>query len=185
MGLCVNRAVECEAGGPDPQLSAELADSFESFYRREWDPMVRLAWSLTGQRMVAQEIAQDVMLVAFRNWSRISTYESTHVWIRRVTLHRCTSRFRRASTELRLLPRLARERIFASAPDEALSQIWQAVGRLPVRQREVVALRYLDDMTAASIAEVLEIGEDTVRTHLRRAHDRLATTLAAYAEEYP
>lgn len=181
--MCVNRTVTLEADRPDPQIPAELADSFEGFYRREWDPIVRLAWSLTGQRMVAQEIAQDVMLIAFRNWDRIANYHSPHVWVRRVTLHRCTSRYRRASTELRLLSRLARDRMFASAPEEALSQIWQAVGRLPVRQRQVVALRYLEDMTAASIAEILEIGEDTVRTHLRRAHDRLATTLAAYAKE--
>jgi RNA polymerase sigma-70 factor (ECF subfamily) len=51
------------------------------------------------------------------------------------------------------------------------------VRRLPRRQREVVVLVHVDDRSVADVAAVLGCAEDTVRTHLRRAHAHLARVL--------
>ena len=84
--------------------------SFDGFYRAEYPRAVRLAWSLTGRRVVAEELAQDAFLEAHRRWSAVSTYEQPGAWLRRVVINRSLSTLRRRSTETRLLLRLSRLR---------------------------------------------------------------------------
>jgi RNA polymerase sigma-70 factor (ECF subfamily) len=52
-----------------------------------------------------------------------------------------------------------------------------AVLELPIRQRAVVVLHYLDDLPVSEVAAVLGCSEGTVKTHLHRARRSLATTL--------
>ena len=47
------------------------AESFEAFYVREYPAVVRLAYALSGSRLVAGDIAQDAFLRAFHEWQRI------------------------------------------------------------------------------------------------------------------
>jgi len=51
------------------------------------------------------------------------------------------------------------------------------VRRLPRRQREAVVLRYVDVMEGAEIAEVMDVSESAVRTHLQRGREALAEAL--------
>jgi RNA polymerase sigma-70 factor (ECF subfamily) len=142
-----------------------------------------LAWTLTGRRALAQEIAQDVMLSAHRRWSHLRDYDRPDLWVRRATINCCTSVFRRASREARLLVRIGSQRQEVAAVAEALPEIWRTVAQLPRRQAQVVALRYLDDRSIADIALTLDMGQETVRTHLRRAHDTLAQRLGDPGKE--
>ena len=62
-------------------------------------------------------------------------------------------------------------------------EIWQAVAALPKRQAQVIALMFVDDLSVSEIAAVLECEENTVRTHLRRARQSLASRLGLEDEE--
>jgi RNA polymerase sigma-70 factor (ECF subfamily) len=150
---------------------------FDDFYRQHWSALVRLAWTLTGRRALAEEIAQDAMLSAHRQWSRVRLYDRPDLWVRRATVNRCTSAFRRASREARLLLRLGSRLRDGDPPTEPLPEIWRDVARLPRRQAQVIALRYLEDRSVSDIAAALKLGDETVRTHLRRAHVTLAHSL--------
>jgi RNA polymerase sigma factor (sigma-70 family) len=55
--------------------------------------------------------------------------------------------------------------------------VWQAILDLPIRQRACVALRYLDDMTEAQIADVLELPVGTIKSQLSRARTKMLLTL--------
>jgi RNA polymerase sigma-70 factor, ECF subfamily len=152
---------------------ADLAATYAS----EYASLLRLAVALTGRRELAEELVQDTFLAAQRNWSTIQKYDNAATWLRRVLSNRCVSRHRRAGTEARLLLRLRSEPEAApvAAADDVL---WKLVRSLPNNQRRSVALFYVDDLPVSEIARVIGCGEETVRTHLRRARATLAVLLS-------
>lgn len=155
--------------------------TFDDLFGREYPKVVRLAFALTGRRDVAEEEAQEAMLAAYRNWARLATYEDPSAWLRRVVVNRCTSVARRKMTEARLLVRLGAVRVEDPDLPEADDALWEAVRALPRRQRQVVALRFVEDRSVAQIAQIIGCDEPTVRTHLRRG--RLAVAAALGVEE--
>ena len=161
--------------GADP--SATTGGSFDAFYRAEYAAVVRLAYVLTGRRDVAEELAQDAFLAAHRRWDDISHYQNPSAWIRRVAANRCVSLSRRRVTELRLLVRLGQERPDDVPANDDGDHLWALVRRLPRRQAQVVALAFLEDRSVDEIADLLGMGEESVRTHLRRGRAALAAQL--------
>jgi RNA polymerase sigma-70 factor (ECF subfamily) len=146
--------------------------SFDSFYMREFPRMVAVVYAMTGSRWSAEELAQEAMLRAYRSWDQISTYDKPGAWLRRVTINLATSHLRRRVTEAKALVLLkAQARSPLPAHGEGEVVVWNAVRRLPRRQREAFALHYVDGLSTAEIGEVLDIAESTVRTHLQRARD--------------
>ena len=55
--------------------------------------------------------------------------------------------------------------------------VWEEVRRLPKRQRQVIALRYMDGQKVSQIGRILECSDNTVNTHLKRAKQTLAERL--------
>jgi RNA polymerase sigma-70 factor (ECF subfamily) len=157
--------------------------SFDEFYESQYRPVVRLAAALVGRWDVAEELAQDAFVALHVRWRRVSEYDSPETWLRRVVVNRSLSALRRRKVEARLLVRLAAERdrdVHRAASDRDL---WQVVAKLPKRQAQVVALLYVDGLTAIEVAAVLGCNENTVRTHLRRARASLAERLGDTSEE--
>jgi RNA polymerase sigma-70 factor (ECF subfamily) len=148
---------------------------FEEFYRAELPRLVALARALAGPE-VADDLAQEAMLVAYRRWSALSRYRSPEAWVRRTCANLAVSAFRRRLVELRGLARLASRPGLAEV-DEDSEAFWAAVRQLPTRQAQVAALRYLYGLTLAEISETLQISEGSVKVHLSRARSRLARTL--------
>ena len=151
--------------------------SFEAFYRADYAAVVRLAFTLTGRRDLAEELAQEGFLAAHRNWEKVSGFDDPSGWVRRVVSNRCVSSGRRHVTGLRLIARLSRERTVDPVLSDGSEEVWTAVRNLPKRQAQVLALAFLEDMSVAQIAAVLACGEETVRTHLRRGRIALADRL--------
>jgi RNA polymerase sigma factor (sigma-70 family) len=172
-------AANSECGSGTPAVVA----SFDEFYESQYRPVVRLAAALVGRWDVAEELAQDAFVALHARWGRVSEYDSPESWLRRVVVNRSLSALRRRKVEARLLVRLAAERgrdVHLSASDRDL---WQVVAMLPKRQAQVVALTYVDCLTAIEVAAVLGCSENTVRTHLRRARASLAERLGDTSEE--
>jgi|GEM_PF-5852529 len=86
--------------------------SFEAFYASELKAVVGLAYVLSGSRSGAEDLAQQGFLAAYREWDRISGYDETGAWVRRVVANRAVSGFRRARVETRASIRLASDRLW-------------------------------------------------------------------------
>jgi RNA polymerase sigma-70 factor, ECF subfamily len=167
----------------EPDRSAGLsADTFEAFYRREYPKMVAVAAAVSGNRAIAEDLAQDAMVRAHRHWGRISGYERPGAWVRRVTINLSLSASKRVAAELKRLLRLAEPGTLPppEAPDDS---VWSAVAQLPGKQRAAVALHYLEDRSIDEIATILEISPATARVHLHRGRQALATTLGEASHE--
>ncbi|HZD22944.1 MAG TPA: sigma factor [Acidimicrobiia bacterium] len=66
-------------------------ESFETFYRREYDKAVRLALVLSGSRWGAEDLAQEAFIEAHRRWEDIGRYEDPEGWVRRVISNQSVS----------------------------------------------------------------------------------------------
>ncbi len=160
-------------------LVVQAAEPFEAFFRREFPKMVAIAYAISGSRWAAEELAQEALLRAYAAWPRISCYDKPGAWVRRVTINLSSSLIRRRISEVKALERYAIASVPALDPDfEVDGAFWAEVKALPRRQREVIVLRSVDDMSTRDIAEVLGISESAVRTHLQRGRDVLAQRLA-------
>lgn len=136
---------------------------FDEFYAAHVDLAARLAHLVTGTAAVGLDIAQDAMVAVHRRWGDL---EAPEAFLRSVVLNLCRSRQRRWIRERRWFA--------ASRPAESigipeLDDVWAVVAELPARQREVVVLRFYEDLTIDQIAGVLAIPAGTVKSTLHRA----------------
>jgi RNA polymerase sigma-70 factor (ECF subfamily) len=158
------------------------ARSFEVFYRQEMPRLVALARGLSGSS-AADDLAQEAMLAAYRRWSEVATYEHPEAWVRRVCANHATSLLRRRGAETRAVLRLASQRSPDAELDERHEAFWAEVRRLPRRQAQAAALRYLYDLSVADIAATMACSEGSVKVHLTRARAVLADRLEKEASE--
>jgi RNA polymerase sigma-70 factor (ECF subfamily) len=171
-GVWVNRVEVVVVGG---ETVASVATDFDDFYRAELPRLVALARALCGAA-VADDVAQEAMLVAYRRWRQVSHLEHPEAWVRRTCSNLAVSQYRRKLVELRAVTRLASHPL-PPVLEPADDKFWAAVRGLPKRQAQVAALRYLYQLEVADIARTLEITEGSVKQHLSRARARLARDL--------
>src|SRR5262245_35498959 len=115
---------------------------FEDFFRDEYPRLVPMLHVLTGDRHRAEDLAQEALLRAQRDWRRISRYDRPGAWVRRVALHAASNASRGRGREARALGRVGVAEATTELPpvDEGL---WRAVRELPEQQRWAVALHYV------------------------------------------
>src|SRR5688572_26923544 len=166
---------ETTGGPPVPAPFERFSDDYTAFFRREVRSLVALAAAIAGADR-AEEIAQEALLRAHREWDRIARYDKPGAWVRRVTINLATSSRRRRFTERRALERAGGQRQL-DAPPPDVDEFWALVRRLPHRQAAAVALHYLDDLSIADIADALGCAEGTAKAHLHHARRTLAEHL--------
>ncbi|MFT3874735.1 MAG: sigma-70 family RNA polymerase sigma factor [Nocardioides sp.] len=149
--------------------------SFEEFYAAELPRLVVLARGLCPPG-VAEDIAQEAMLAAYRKWDHVARLERPDLWARRACANLAVSSFRRKMVELRVVGRLANRRDLPPVSEDT-EEFWRAVRALPKRQAQAAALRFVYDLPIADIAAVLSCSEGTVKQHLSRARRALSDTL--------
>jgi RNA polymerase sigma-70 factor, ECF subfamily len=156
-------------------------EPFETFYRRELPRLVALARALCGNA-IADDVAQEAMLAAYRKWDAISSYDKPEAWVRRVCVNLATSHLRRRAVEARAMARLSNRReLPALAVDNEV--FWTEVRRLPRRQAQAAALRYVYDLSVADIAATLGVTEGSAKVHLGRGRQALARQFGTTIEE--
>jgi RNA polymerase sigma-70 factor (sigma-E family) len=133
---------------------------FDQLYRTAYQPMVRLAYLLTGGDSVAEDLVQDAFVAVHR---RLTSIDDAAAYLRVAVVNRCRSHGRRRALERRLLPR--RSEAVEDHPDE----LRDVIRRLPERQRTAVVLRYYEDMSEADIARTLGCRVPAVKSLLFRA----------------
>jgi RNA polymerase sigma factor (sigma-70 family) len=154
------------ASGPPP---------FEDFYRAQLGRLVVLARGL-GPPSMAEDVAQEAMLAAYRRWGTVAELERPDLWVSRVCVRIAVSSFRRRVVEVRAVARLSRRREPGLVTVET-EEFWAAVRALPMRQGQAAALRFAYEFSIAEIAEVLACSEGAVKQHLSRARAALHDSL--------
>ncbi|MFI0717819.1 SigE family RNA polymerase sigma factor [Streptomyces sp. NPDC021224] len=143
---------------------------FEQFVAARGQRLLRVAWLLTGDAHLAEDLLQTVLAKVWPKWPRIAD-ENPEAYVRQALVHTHASWWRR---------RWRGEVPHGDVPDRAsapdayagvdLEQaLAAAVRALPVRQRAVVVLRYFEDLSVTETAEALGCSEGTVKSQASKA----------------
>ena len=154
-------------------------------------------WSVvaTGDPDEAEDVTQEVLVRLYLSLDRYRTDATFTTWLYRMTRNAATDRFRRYQSRLRLL---RSEEALPGVPDqnpgtspsaavlaaEASGIVRRFLAWLPRRQREVLDLVDLQDLTPAEAAGVLGLDGGTVRAHLHRARRTLRSKITERYPEY-
>lgn len=158
--------------------------SFQAFYRAHAQRVIALAVALTADRSAGEDLAQEAFARTFQRWDRVAGYDDPGAWVRRVVVNLSHSRWRRLRVERRALGRLGGAPEWHVELTEPASEVWGAVRRLPAGEAAAVALFYVDDLSVAEVAAILDVAEGTVKSRLHQARRRLAEMLEGYSHEH-
>lgn len=150
---------------------------YETFYRREFAALAVVAGTVAADRSVGEDIAQEALTRAHRDWARVSTLDKPGAWARRVAINLAIGRKRRTATEAKALFKLGPTAVEAAQTRRGDPAVWAAVDQLAPKQRAVIALHYLEDRSVAEIAEILEISVTAATSNLHKARTNLADKL--------
>ena len=140
----------------EPREDAE----FDEFYRTHRVPMTRLAVLLIDRRSEADEVVQEAFAAVHQRWSDLDTPPA---YLRRVVVNRCHDVLRRR--------RHRREVVIEEQPVAPPSgdDLRDVIASLPAKQRTVIVLRYYEDLSIESIADLTGMPTGTVKSALHRA----------------
>lgn len=164
-----------------PSDGGATPESFEEFARDQQVGLLAVAFGLTRNVEDARDLAQESLTRAFERWDEVAVHPNPAGWVRRVLVNLHGDGRRRVTAGRKVL-RLVQARHVSrtrATADAALGTIgfWNAVAELTPRQQEVTVLRSVTEASHAEIAEVLDLTEATVRSHLATARTRLAELL--------
>jgi RNA polymerase sigma factor (sigma-70 family) len=164
---------------PGDDETVTTTEPFEAFYSRSLDVVFRAVLLTTRHPQRAEDAVHEAFGQAFESWETISRHPNPLAWTIRVALNRHASSWRIWRRELPEPPEIE---VADELPIDPF--LLRAVWRLPRRQREVVALRVLADLSAEQTAQLLGMTAGAVGSHLHRALGTLRENLAAteYAE---
>jgi RNA polymerase sigma-70 factor (ECF subfamily) len=145
-------------------------EDLASVCRREWPRLVGSLSLYTGDRHLAEELAQEALARLCRDWSRVQSHDSPTAWVHRVAINLSRSHWRRVAVGRRAQRRLeAQHRSTADTDVATALALRTAVAALPARQRAALVLRYFADLSVAETAAAMRCPEGTVKTLTRAA----------------
>jgi RNA polymerase sigma-70 factor (sigma-E family) len=165
------------AAAPEEAIDAPAAvrETFDAAFADLFRSAYRTAYRLIGVRSDAEDIAQEACARACVRWKRL---DDPRAWVGRVSANLALDRWRRQRT--------ARRHGAAAAPravptddgfDGRRVDLHRALEQLPPRQRQVVVLRYLADLSEQQTAELLGCAVGTVKAHASRGLAALRVAL--------
>ena len=150
-------------------------------YDKQFDELAtiayRVAFRLVGSREEARDIAQETMARAFVHWRRASPHPEA--WVTRVAANLGIDLLRRPTRRETALSEPAADH--GSYATERIVLV-RALAELPRRQRQVVVMRYLADLSEADVARQLGCSPGSVKQHASRG---LASLRAGLAQPVP
>jgi len=160
---------------------------FEQLVDEHQSMVFSLAWRMTGDRGLAEEVAQDVFLELDRHMVRIESPEHALNWLRRVAMSRSADALRRR--RVRGVDLWVEIEDKHGAPVEEKqspleTRLEQLLSTLPEAQRAALVLRYQEDLTPEEIAATVEAPVATVKSNLHRGLKLLRAKATTHLKEY-
>ncbi|WP_017623083.1 SigE family RNA polymerase sigma factor [Nocardiopsis chromatogenes] len=149
-------------------------EEFTAYVTDRGPALLRMARSLTPGHADAEDLLQAALLKTFFAWDRISTPKARDGYVRRAMVNTQISEWRRNRLEVFPTDEIPEQRVDdPTGRSDLADTVNRAIERLPDRQRQIVRLRYYDDLTEAQIADRLGVTIGTVKSTVSRAVRKL------------
>lgn len=134
---------------------------FEDAFRDLYPRAVGLAYRMLGNRAAAEDVASETFARALLRWDRLDQGRLPG-WVLRVTANQAIDLMRKKGRQL--------EPTVISLEDSTTLRLAmaEALSKLPRRQREAIALRFLSDLSEADTAAALGVSTGSIKTHVHR-----------------
>jgi RNA polymerase sigma-70 factor (sigma-E family) len=169
MGMLVTRSQSASE-----RSSGDLAE----LYERHVQAAGRLAFLLTGDSALAEDLVQDAFVRVVGRFRHLRVPDAFGSYLRRTIVNLHTSQLRRRRLERAYLEREGRTILDASPPDVGVrEELWHAILALPARQRAAVVLRYYEGLSERETAGVLGCSTTATKSLITRAMHSLRTEI--------
>ncbi len=175
----------------DEDLVAKASDhgerAFAELLRRHQGKVRGLLLRLTSDRSLADDLAQEVFLRAYRGLHGFEGRARFSTWLYRIA-YNVYLNHRTRTRELAALPAgfeagaVAPETTHSASRSDLRRDLDTAIAALPERYRAVVMLYYLEDVSYPEISEILDLPLGTVKTHLHRAKRMLREQMHGWGD---
>ena len=144
----------------------------------------RLAFLLTGDRELAEDLVQDAFVRLAGRWVHHRDPGGLHAYLRVTVVNLARSHHRRKAVERRYVARESGRVAVASEFDPSNRDVLQrALMSLPLRQRTAIVLRFYEDLDIAQTASVMKCSEGTVKALTSRGTARLRPLIGDIDDE--
>lgn len=161
--------------------------AIEMFVRQYETGVFRLALSIVGDALEANEITQETFIAALRSLPSYQEKKSLKAWLYTIALNHSRSHLRKRKVRERLQATLTNifriETQKQISPEEAVlqnekeKQLWSSLNQLDEPHRTVVVLRYFHELSVTEISEILSVNEGTIHSRLHSAREKLRNAL--------
>ncbi|MGD6802790.1 sigma-70 family RNA polymerase sigma factor [Rossellomorea vietnamensis] len=157
----------------------------EQIMKEYGDELVRLAYSYVKDVDIAKDITQNAFVKCYQKLDSFRGDSKMKTWLYRITINECKDHLKSWNhKKVRVMDYIqentksmlpsAESSVFKEAKNQEIKNI---VLSLPKKYREVLYLYYYDSLNIEEVAEVTDLGVNTVKTRLRRAKQRLKIKL--------
>jgi RNA polymerase sigma-70 factor (ECF subfamily) len=149
---------------------------FEEFYTSTRHRLITYLYAMTGDRVEAQDAAQEAYVRAWQRWSTVSGYDNPEAWVRTVGHRLCLNHWRKARNRVTAYLRHGTDPD-AEPPSEDTVVLIAALKRLSVGERQAITMHHLMDLSVAEVAAQTGVPVNTIKTRLARGRRALAGLL--------
>lgn len=153
------------------------------------DYLLRVAYLYTKDQMLAEDVMQDVFLKFYKTQGQFDGRASLKTYLVKMTVNRCHDVLRKKQRKQESFFAKIFGQVDKRSPEQELlvseqyGEVTAALWQLSLAYREAIILFYYEEMTSVEIAELIGVGESTVRMRLKRAREQLRTILQGYEWE--
>lgn len=139
--------------------------------------LLRVARRLTSNPSAAEDLVQDCLLLAWRNFHQFQAGTNVRAWLFRILFNAFYAEGRKLRRVPDLVPLTAEAQAVFPSLDEAM-EVSQALNRLPFEHRTVLLLGVVEGFTCGEMAEILSVPVGTVMSRISRARQSMRAKLA-------
>lgn len=165
--------------------------AFRKLFDRHYNKIFNYALRRTGNVHLAQDVTANTFLHALEKINSFRWHGlSFSAWLYRIATNEINQAYRKEKRTVPLTPEISRQFTDHTTTDAALLQAEEtleknakykkmhaALSKLDVKYQSVLTLRYYENKSMKEIAEILDLSENTVKTHIRRGLMRLRAVL--------
>ena len=156
-----------------PEWESDYVDYFNARQRS----FMRIAYTIVGTWPAAEDATQAAFTNLYVHWPRVAKANSIDAYARRVLVNACLAAVRHSRREV--ITEHIPAGVIDSEPTDRIDLV-SALRQLNARDRAVLALRFLEDLSIAETAAVLDLPDGTIKSQTARALTRLEAIMSTH-----